>query len=476
MANYVGMRASGGPLLDTGLHLKRGLNVLYGLNGAGKTRLLEALDSALAENDSVKAVLFSQSEQSEPPSVSSVSSTPKPGAEAENVVVPGYAELAEAVQEEALRTSFWALEVGPFGGNGHIVPAVSGSAQGPALQLAALENKIIRYTRALALGEAMTVDSLGAQLGLPIQLELGQALALCRGLLLRKGLTAPEALLLDLPEDGLPLAFSRSFGAERGVEGPGHLRYLRSTVITNLQPLDLNTATAHALSIGMGATSMYVGGGRWLEPDDFLSELEDDLMRKIEGLVNDENLTDRVDLILEYSRLLEGSTGFVMAWLSQVERVANDLMQHLLIDPPVLKVLFSADPMDLISGDAFAWTASDQLPLDSLSRAEKNWAAICIRLALEATYTYSAEAPTHIPQADALGLDWNTFLILDEPEAALHRTAEAHMAQGLADIRHPWRLLRRCCHAQPPSARHTVRVRPACVPQGRSCRATGRHS
>lgn len=135
MANYVGMRASGGPLLDTGLHLKRGLNVLYGLNGAGKTRLLEALDSALAENDSVKAVLFSQSEQSEPPSVSSVSSTPKPGAEAENVVVPGYAELAEAVQEEALRTSFWALEVGPFGGMATSSPQSPGRHKVPPCSL-----------------------------------------------------------------------------------------------------------------------------------------------------------------------------------------------------------------------------------------------------------------------------------------------------------------------------------------------------
>lgn len=44
---FLGVRASGGPLLDTSVALSPGLTVLYGLNGAGKSRLLEAVHVGL---------------------------------------------------------------------------------------------------------------------------------------------------------------------------------------------------------------------------------------------------------------------------------------------------------------------------------------------------------------------------------------------------------------------------------------------
>lgn len=89
----------------------------------------------------------------------------------------------------------------------------------------------------------------------------------------------------------------------------------------------------------------------------------------------------------------------------------NDTYQELLLDAPRLD-LAVGEYVDWMAGEPFWWEA-DGHRLDRLSRAEQRWAKIAIAHGL------SGEP---------------TSLLIDEPEAALHRSAEAHMAQGLAQL------------------------------------------
>lgn len=91
-----------------------------------------------------------------------------------------------------------------------------------------------------------------------------------------------------------------------------------------------------------------------------------------------------------------------------VVRQANQSYELLLQNPPKLELIVG-DYVDWMAGRPCYWRA-DSLPLGNLSRAQMRWATIAIALALRP------------------GLP---LLVLDEPEAALHRSAEEHMARGL---------------------------------------------
>jgi len=73
-----------------------------------------------------------------------------------------------------------------------------------------------------------------------------------------------------------------------------------------------------------------------------------------------------------------------------------------------------ATSVDAASGHLIDESADSWVPLDSLSSAERRWARIAIELAIE--------------RRDG------GFLLIDEPEAALHRSAERRMARALAEI------------------------------------------
>ena len=80
-----------------------------------------------------------------------------------------------------------------------------------------------------------------------------------------------------------------------------------------------------------------------------------------------------------------------------------------------------AHPNEWLSGPGLGWHALDPwrrspLPLPSLSAAQRKWAEVSIRLALLGTQS----APT--------------VLLLDEPEASLHRAAEHHLIAGLVRL------------------------------------------
>ena len=115
-------------------------------------------------------------------------------------------------------------------------------------------------------------------------------------------------------------------------------------------------------------------------------------------------------------------TGFwhpsLTAWCDTVADRANWFYSRLLLDAPTLR-LGRGRFQDWVRGDGLRWLTGD-LPLDLLSRAQQRWAAVAIRLALLAENRDLSQR--------------GGILMLDEPEAALHRTAEEHMAQGLGEI------------------------------------------
>lgn len=97
---------------------------------------------------------------------------------------------------------------------------------------------------------------------------------------------------------------------------------------------------------------------------------------------------------------------------------ANSYYSRLLMDAPVLEVDLG-NPRSWLAGDGLLWGArrgpnSSWVALEHLSQAEQRWARIAVELALQVK-----------PEG---------FLIIDEPEQALHRSAEAYMANGLREL------------------------------------------
>lgn len=114
------------------------------------------------------------------------------------------------------------------------------------------------------------------------------------------------------------------------------------------------------------------------------------------------------------------ATSEVKARLAQLGDLASDRFAALLKDaPPIEPVLLS--PKSWLYGRVLEWSAYDvdadlrPVELGRLSEAQQRWAAASIRQTLDHPST-----PTH--------------LILDEPEHALHATATKHLAQGLAEL------------------------------------------
>lgn len=104
-------------------------------------------------------------------------------------------------------------------------------------------------------------------------------------------------------------------------------------------------------------------------------------------------------------------------WTLQLNDDANDVYASLLQDAPRLQLEVRPLGRWAVEG-AMHWHVAygayglRKVPIAGLSRAETRWARIAVRRALDLTGV-------------------STALIIDEPEAALHRAAERHMARGL---------------------------------------------
>ena len=107
-----------------------------------------------------------------------------------------------------------------------------------------------------------------------------------------------------------------------------------------------------------------------------------------------------------------------------LESLANRHYSRLLMDAPILTLRLGS-PSDWATGTPMTWGGqrSEQgqwVAVQYLSEAERKWACVAIEL--------------------ALALDPNGVLLIDEPEQALHRSAEAYMANGLKTLADEFRL------------------------------------
>lgn len=107
--------------------------------------------------------------------------------------------------------------------------------------------------------------------------------------------------------------------------------------------------------------------------------------------------------------------------LEQLTTAAQRRYSQLLVDAPQL-LLARVSDIEALTGPAIQWRAylDDQettIPLSALSTAQSRWARIAIA---DTTHEYSDRVIT--------------LWVIDEPEAGLHRSAEAHMAAGLVAV------------------------------------------
>lgn len=113
---------------------------------------------------------------------------------------------------------------------------------------------------------------------------------------------------------------------------------------------------------------------------------------------------------------------------------SNTICGSLLTNAPNLKA-YLAPSWDLQFTSQFEWLAgtpdapakrSSYRPFSQLSAAEQRWARIAALLAMQERQQEGTEAWTPMYRA--------TALVIDEPEAHLHRAAEKHAAEGLRSL------------------------------------------
>lgn len=150
---------------------------------------------------------------------------------------------------------------------------------------------------------------------------------------------------------------------------------------------------------------------------------------------------------------------------TRLEAHANRIYSGLLLDAPPLKLQIYTVRDWLIQGIAWGQAplspSQELIPLDALSTAEQRWAKLAIRIAIEESHlayqrqwiegrTWRELNPSEVSRAKKAAApddgwspprgyftspqvyeEWEQFILLDEPEAALHRAAERNMARGL---------------------------------------------
>lgn len=124
-------------------------------------------------------------------------------------------------------------------------------------------------------------------------------------------------------------------------------------------------------------------------------------------------------LVIEENGSVRISSGVSEA-IAKLAALANELLALLLSDAPSLQLIVRP-VTSWVTEPAIHWTAHDPtgatVALDELSTAQRRWSLVAVRLALA-----SGSGRQH------------SVLILDEPELALHRRAERHLAEGLIEV------------------------------------------
>lgn len=122
-------------------------------------------------------------------------------------------------------------------------------------------------------------------------------------------------------------------------------------------------------------------------------------------------------------------------WVRAVESDANAILAGLLQDGPELSLSLRL-PHEWVLSEPLEWVSSRgrvSVPISALSTAERRWAQIAVKRALD-------RVPKEPEDSGRLDDFWPPrslryrpadLIMIDEPETALHRAAERHMAAGL---------------------------------------------
>jgi energy-coupling factor transporter ATP-binding protein EcfA2 len=107
---------------------------------------------------------------------------------------------------------------------------------------------------------------------------------------------------------------------------------------------------------------------------------------------------------------------------AELSTLSSEIYGMVMLDAPALRCRIRAVE-DWFWDAAFGWEAYDRptstwVPIEQLSLAQRRWAAIAIHAAIATRGPSSARG----------------FVVLDEPESALHPTAQAHLAAGLSQL------------------------------------------
>lgn len=190
--------------------------------------------------------------------------------------------------------------------------------------------------------------------------------------------------------------------------------------VMGLAEFPANKATAHALNeiARRLHTGPKVGAADRLESMSWVLESADEPFGPSANYRSiAEQTANQVWVVLNDDGSINEASALVSVAKS-LEVAANTYYSRVLMDAPALEIDLG-NPRSWLAGDGLLWGArrgpnSSWVALEHLSQAERRWAHIAIELALQVT-----------PEG---------FLILDEPEQALHRSAEAYMANGLQQL------------------------------------------
>ena len=410
-----GLRATLGPLYGTSLHLTDGLNVLYGLNGAGKTTLLEAFKAGF------NGVLNSRYGYEY---VSMLVALPEPvfwyastgaGQDPDAIAKSIRARLESATHASSppeMREEFLGVAqnthlaaASPIGvGEGRWKTSICVPQDDPVvMSLASVERRLLAGLQA-DLREAHEDDDAD-------EANMNLFLFRMRSLFLQElsdsgNSVDEEDPGMSLPNDGLPLPVA-------DVDIASQIRHQLPLLISDVDGRGLDAATRNAAQHWVGYA-----------PE-----------------VAAEAATRNRQLPSQNSSIAGFSLPGLDEWVAARQAAVNELINLLLLDAPTLELRIGSNAEWLI-GRPLYWQ-SDGLPLDSLSRAQARWASLAIRLGLaQSPVRPKIRIPEEtralltqvIPARPTYSSEPRITLVLDEPEAALHRTAEAHMAHGLRTL------------------------------------------
>ncbi len=396
------MRVQGfGAAVDTYLPLEKGLNALYGLNGAGKTTILTAIRAALQQ------------------------SPLEPGSR-----VTFYLRVV-ATRDE--------LEADPA--LGRIARALELTSTGDLAQRIG-ETLVADWTQCNA---TVTGDPIefGLEIGNNCLFELSKnswpepnwtiaiSVRADAGPCLVKELHAfrtfwrSQQATLDAPENDTELSTREPLEQMRS--------RLRRSPFSEARELDFDPWSeplcASSTPIAVGSRKPLDGPALLSTRIDLQRDVDASTLIQLQGLID--GTLQASPSWHEQSSLLRpevfGSDGRLSPWMmeasSWLERRANEVYASILVDAPRL-TLSATPPENWLTSPLFRWTAESGRPggrvaIAALSTGQERWARFSV------LHAVSQIARDPAP----LGV-----VFIDEPEMALHRSAEHQMAHALADL------------------------------------------